>query len=160
MILLAFNWDLDLGFILGLLGFAGSMWAVIRTRKLEKQQYTLNKYAIEEKEKEREEAKHAKLKVYGTTEDLRCLMKMRIVNDGKCDADDVTLTIMNKSLQEYPEGLSFDRNIPSHLGAGDDFDFALNCWTGEDVLELKITWTDDSGPYQSGKSIQIKCQHD
>jgi hypothetical protein len=160
MLLIAFNWDLDLGFILGLLGFAGSMWAVLRTLKLEKQQYTLNKYAIEEKEKEREEAKHAKLKVFGTSEDLRCLMKMRIANDGKCDADDVTLTIMNKSLQEYPEGLSFDRNIPSHLGAGDGFDFALNCWTGEDVLELKITWTDDSGPYQSVKSIQIKCQHD
>lgn len=160
MILLKFNWDIDLGFIVGFLGFAFSMWAMLRTRKLEKQQYKLNQYAIEEKEKEREEAKHAKLKVYSLSEDLRCMMKMRLVNDGKCTAEDVTLTIVNKSLQDYPEGLSFDREIPHRLEADDEFDFAVNCWTGEDVLELKMTWVDDSGPHVGGKKIQIKCKHD
>ena len=160
MTLLKFNWDIDLGFVVGFLGFAFSMWAMLRTRKLEKQQYKLNQYAIDEKEKELEEAKHAKLKVFGLTEDLRCMMKMRIVNDGKCTAENLKLTIENKSLQEHPEGLTFDRELPHRLEAGESFDFALNCWTGEDVLELRMTWEDETGPYVGGKKIQIKCKHD
>ncbi len=160
MVLLAFNWDLDLGFVIGLLGLVFSVWAMLRTRKLEKQQYKLNQYELEDREKAREEEKHAKLKVYGVSDDLRSRMAMRITNEGKCAAEEIQLLIMNLSTVEFPEGLEIEGKTPSRLGAGDSFDFFLNCWTDDDVLELRVKWIDEAGPWVATQNIQIKCMRD
>ena len=174
MVLLTINWEFIISIIFGLSGLILSAVAMRRTRKLEKQQYDLNeqqrklneqqeelnRITLEEMEHKKEDAKRAKLKVHGITTDLRCLMRMRIENEGLCDAEELNLKIVNKSLEEHPKGLAFDRPIPSRLEAGDHFDFSLECWTGEDVLDLRIEWTDGNGPLFTVKHIPITCTHD
>lgn len=160
MVLIDVNMEIDLGFFLGLAGLILSAVAMFRTGKLEKQQLELNEYALEEKKKEKEASKHANLKLYGTSSDLRCYMQMKIENVGKCDAEYVDLTILNKSLKEHPEGLSFDGTVPTRIAAGESYEFGLFCYTGEEELKVRVSWEDGLGPWSPVRTVQIKCKRD
>lgn len=155
MILLKFNWDIDLGFIVGFLGFVISMMAMLRTRKLEKQQYKLNQYEIEEKEKEREEAKHANLKISKVTNISDIETKLMIDNRGKNDANYVELKIVNKSLEQAPKQMWIEDEIPKRIGSGDRFYFVVYSWTGDNILEIKVTWQDEAGIWNRVERVQI-----
>ena len=157
---MTFNWEIDFGFLLALIGVGLSVWSLIRTRKLEKQQLIINQYKIEEKEREREEKKHAHLKLKGFSENLHCYMLLTITNHGECEANKIKVDILNESLNKFPEGLSIKGSIPEIIEPGERCVLTLLCYTRDEILKAKLSWEDKAGYQESIQSIQINCDRD
>ena len=142
MVFLEFNWDFDLGVIIGLLGIAVSIIAITKTRKIEKQQFLLNKFALENEEKKREEEKHANIiitPIDGTKSNN--YMTVKFANTGKCKADNIHVQILNDTYHV----LRFSPNPPSSLNPGEIVEVGFECYDNPFYIKYKIQWEDKSG---------------
>lgn len=145
MTLLAFNWDFDLGCIIAFFSLIIAAVSFLKTRKLEKQQFKLNEYALAEKKREIEELKHASVKLEPVSKINSHYMTVRIINNGKCDARQIKVTFLNDIIKQYPDAIAFEETPPEFLKANDHVVVGLTCSCHDTYANYIVNWVDDAG---------------
>lgn len=160
MKLLAFNWDIDLGFIVAAIGLVIGVISFIKARRLEKQQYKLNEYALEDKKREREEAKHARIRIEPYKSNGRCYMMVRMKNEGKCDAKQIKVAILNDIAKCNEDAMKFDHEPSDMLEAGRYEEIGFFSYCSDFYAEYQVSWVDDAGEQSYQGRFKIICNHD
>lgn len=144
MILLKFNCDIDLGVIIGFVSLILGGIAFFKSLRLEKQQYKLNKYALENEETKREEEKYAKIRIT-PVEKLASsnYMIIKMENYGKCDATEIEVLILG----EYGYHVGFDHVLPKSLKEGESIEIGLHCYDNRYDIEYEVRWKDRAGKH-------------
>lgn len=152
---LELNWENFVSLLISVISLLLAVLSYLKSRKVENQQYELNEHALKKIRDEEKDAKHAKLALTKVSRISDVEVKMRIANQGKCDADFVRYKIVNESLKQQPKGMYLDGIIPERVGSGESFEFILHTWTGDKLLEMEITWEDNAGPWSKIYRVQL-----
>jgi hypothetical protein len=144
MILLKFNCDIDLGVIIGFVSLILGGIAFFKSLRLEKQQYKLNKYALENEENKREEEKHAQISITPTEKSvLSNYMVLKIENYGKCEATEIKVTILSETSYYY----GFDNDLPKTLKPNESREIGFHWSDNRFSIEYEVSWKDKAGQH-------------
>ncbi|MCR4964892.1 MAG: hypothetical protein K6A41_04475 [Bacteroidales bacterium] len=158
--LLAFNWNLDLGVVIGIISLiiAGvSLTIGIRTHC---QQSKLNKYDLEERIREREALKHANLVLEFSKRIKGGPMLILIKNTGKCAAKEIKIGFTNEIIQQYPNALEILSELPEIVEAESDNEVEFLCSSADSFAKYWISWVDDAGKQVHDGSFYINRNSD
>ena len=144
MVLFKLNCDIDLGVIIGFVSLILGGIAFFKSLKLEKQQFKLNKYAIENEEAKREEEKHAKIRITPAEKLVSSnYMIVKMENYGKCDATEIEVLILG----EYGYHVGFDYGLPKTLKEGENMEIGLHCYDNRYDIDYEVRWKDKAGKH-------------
>lgn len=143
------NWG---GHIMSVLGILGGLWAYFRhDRKIKSQEKILNDLQIKQMEKELEKESMADMKAR-IISGYRGNAKIRFINAGKVDAQNVRIVIL--SSEEDMSGIIHSNWGPYNVVSPQLYreeNLAL-CEGHSDTINLKIIWDDE---YQKNRSVSF-----
>lgn len=155
MKLIEFNSDIDLGVIVGFVSLVLAGIAFFKSWRLEKQQYKLNKYAIENEVNKREEKKHAKIRIISLEKPVPSnYMIVQIENIGKCEATEIEVAILSES--EYY--MDFAQDLPKSLKAGESREIGFHCSDNRFSIEYEVHWKDKAGQQLEKSEFRNTCR--
>ncbi len=144
MILLQFNWNFDLGVVVGLIGIGLSLVALIISWRLFNQQRVINNYIIENEKKKREEEKHAKIRITSLEKAVpNNYMIVKIENYGECEATEIEVTILSES--SYYHG--FAQDLPKALKPTENREIGFHWSDNQYSIKYEVKWEDKAGKH-------------
>lgn len=156
LVLLEFNSDIDLGLIIGFVSLVLAGIAFFKSWRLEKQQYKLNNYALENEEIKREEEKHAMIRVLSLEKPVPSnYMIVRIENSGKCEATEIKVTILSETSYYY----GFDNDVPKMLKPNECREIGFHWSDNRFSIEYEVCWIDKAGQHIEKSEFRNTCRH-
>jgi len=142
MLNITFYWEINLVVILSAISAILVYLTYSMTKRINKQQSKLIALDIANKEIELEDIKHAKLRITQLEKSTKAnFYSLRIENYGKCKAENITISIINK----YTRMVGFQTTIPSTLEAETHYDVGFLCYEDIQAVEYVANWTDKAG---------------